>query len=121
MSLTDRQGQVLRILCDSDVPPSYRELARMTGVSFVTVRRDVLLLARLGLVLAGSSAAHRSLRVTDAGRRRVPSSGPPEPTGTSILGAPIRLTGAIFLPVVRIPDVDPDDLLATLAIYRSAS
>ena len=27
MNLTARQERVLRILCDSDVPPSYQELA----------------------------------------------------------------------------------------------
>lgn len=120
MSLTDRQERVLRILCGSDVPPSYQELAAATGVSINTSRADVLRLAKLGL-LSAAGAAHRSIRVTDAGRRRVPSSGPPEPTGTSILGAPIRRPGAVFRPVVRIPDVDPDSLLATLAHYRSAS
>ena len=121
MNLTERQEQVLRILCDSDVPPSYRELATMTGVSMGTTRKDVLRLAEYGLVLAGSSASHRSLSVTAAGRRHAPSSGPPEPLGTSILGAPVQLSRAVYLPIVRIPDVEPDDLLSTLARYRSAS
>ncbi len=120
MSLTDRQGQVLRILCESDVPPSYRELASATGVSVNTSRVDVLRLAKLGL-LSAVGTAHRSIRVTAAGRRRVPLPGPPEPAGTSILGAPVRLSRAVFLPVVRIPDVEPDALLSTLARYRSAS
>lgn len=128
---TTRQFDALRFICDQilerRLPPSLGEIGAHLGIGKTAARLLVRGLQRRSLILDHGGKS-RALAVSEQGWAATGSAPPlapiergvgmgEEPRGTAVLGRPMAVGEGLLFPIVRLPMVPVDRLLATLRAF----